>query len=103
MSTTDKIAITIEGHGAYQTSAEALDLMIRRYLPNSVEGLRATIAKESGESCEGHADTDETLLSGAGIGESTCCDGSCITTYRDLHTVTECLMVLAELRGYATN
>lgn len=27
--------------------------------------------------CEGHADDDETLLSGAGIGESIRCDGSC--------------------------
>jgi len=28
--------------------------------------------------CEGHADTDDVLTSGAGIGETVYCDGSCV-------------------------
>lgn len=36
-----------------------------------------TTYDEDDEECEGHYDTDETLLSGAGIGEPTYCDGSC--------------------------
>lgn len=37
------------------------------------------LAEEHGcrEECPGHYDTDETLTSGAGIGEPTFCDGSC--------------------------
>lgn len=103
MSATDKITIEITGHGQYQTSAEALGMMMARYLPSSVEKLRAIIAEEHGAGCEGHYDTDEALLSGVGIGEPVYCDGTCVTNYRDLQTVTECLMILAELRGYATN
>lgn len=88
-------------HGWYQTTAEALDLMMMRYLPASVASLRKQIVEENGEGCEGHYDTDDALTSGVGIGEPVTCDGTC--RYADLTTVTECLMILAELRGYATN
>lgn len=89
-------------HGWYQTTAEALDLMIERYLPRSVAQLRKEIAEDdSSLKCGGHYDTDDTLTSGVGIGEPVYCDGTC--QYADLTTVTECLMILAALRGYATN
>lgn len=32
---------------------------------------------DTDDTCEGHADTDEALTSGVGIGESIYCDGSC--------------------------
>lgn len=66
--------ITLEGdHGRYQTRVAELDLMIQRYLPASVEDLRNLIQERQG-----------------GPGYS-------------LSTVTEGLMILAELDGHATN
>jgi hypothetical protein len=66
--------ITLEGeHGQYQTRVGALDLMIQRYLPASVNDLQEIIREESGD-----------------------------PTYK-IHTVTEGLMILAEYRGHATN
>ncbi len=76
MAFTDYITVNITGHGTYQTRAGALDLLIGRYLPASVAELRAKIEEKS--------------------------DGMDID-YSDLSTVTECLMVLAEYDGYATN
>lgn len=103
MAATDKITVNIAGHGAYQTTVYALDALIGEYLPASVSELRRKIAEKAGEGCEGHYDDDATLTSGAGIGEPRYCDGSCDAWYADLTTVTECLMILAELRGHATN
>lgn len=73
------VKLYIQRHGSYQTSAERLDHLIATYLPASVEELRSKLQHFS--------DTEH----GAGI------------DYSDLRTVTECLMVLAELHGYATN
>ncbi len=76
MAFTDYITINIEGHGTYQTRAGALDLLMQRYLPASIAELRAKIEEKS--------------------------DGNGID-YSDLSTVTECLMILGEYDGYATN
>jgi hypothetical protein len=66
--------ITLEGeHGQYQTRVAELDLMIMRYLPASVEDLRDLIRERQG-------DPDY-----------------------NVSTVTEGLMILAELDGYAIN
>ncbi|MEU9605441.1 hypothetical protein [Streptomyces sp. NPDC048057] len=71
--------MNVTTHGQFQTSAEGFDRLIAQYLPASVESLRAQLQKFSDEE------------HGAGI------------DYSDLTTVTECLLVLAELRGFATN
>lgn len=76
MAATDNIAVTIQGHGRYQTSVEAMDLLIERYLPTSVAELRQEIISRSDYPA---------------------------THYDDLRTVTECLMILAEFDGFATN
>lgn len=73
------IAMRVTTHGCYQTSAESFDLLIAEYLPALPAELRAKLQRYADEEF------------GAGI------------DYSDLTTVTECLMVLAELRGYATN
>jgi len=66
--------ITLEGsHGQYQTRVGALDMMIRRYLPASVNDLQEELRARSGDD-----------------------------DYK-IHTVTEGLMILAEYDGYATN
>ncbi|MET9861982.1 hypothetical protein ABZY93_22205 [Streptomyces smyrnaeus] len=103
MASWDRITIEIKGHGQYQTTAHDLDQVIAHYLPASVKELRAKIRERTGEGCEGHYDDDTTLLSGGGIGEATHCGESCTDSTRDLQTATECLMILAELDGYATN
>lgn len=36
-----------------------------------------TVEADGDNECEGHYDDDYTLMSGAGIGEATYCDGSC--------------------------
>jgi hypothetical protein len=72
------IAMRITSHGWYQTTAERFDQLVAEYLPASVGDLRAQLQGISND--EGW-DID----------------------YSDLTTVTECLFVLAELRGYATN
>jgi hypothetical protein len=74
MAANDRITIELKGHGQYQTDAERLDVLISQYLPASVAELRASIQERSPE-----------------------------IDYSDLTTVTECLMVLAEYHGYATN
>ncbi|MFJ3775243.1 hypothetical protein ACIPX0_26465 [Streptomyces sp. NPDC090075] len=68
----------ITTHGWFQTSVERFDQLITEYLPATVEGLRAQLQQIAAD------------------------DGSDID-YSDLTTVTECLLVLAELRGFATN
>ena len=78
MARTDKITIDIAGHGTYQTEAEALDMMIDCYLPASVASLRDKIRTRQGLS-------------------------SSDPQYRDLDSVTACLMILANLDGHATN
>jgi hypothetical protein len=63
--------ITLEGeHGKYRTRVGALDLMIQRYLPASVNDLQDIIREEQGD--------PEWKIS----------------------TVAEGLMILAELRGH---
>jgi hypothetical protein len=101
MASKDLITINIKTRGQYQTDAHHLDALIYEYLPASVADLRRQIAAAYGVGCQGHYDDDFALTSGVGIGEPAYCEDSC--AYSDLTTVTECLMVLAELRGYATN
>ncbi|MEU5403732.1 hypothetical protein ABZ348_31085 [Streptomyces sp. NPDC005963] len=69
----------IPGRGQYQTSAERFDQLIAEYLPASPASLRAELQRLSDEEHGGHID------------------------YSDLATVTECLLILGELRGFATN
>ncbi len=76
MAITDKITINITGHGQYQTDANHFDLMMAKYLHKSPCELRQQIEERS-DYPPGH--------------------------YADVHTVTELLMILAELDGYATN
>jgi hypothetical protein len=76
MPALDNLKITIGTHGAFQTYAARFDLLIARYLPASPRQLRALI---------------EERAEGSGI------------DYSDLDSVTECLMVLAEYDGLATN
>jgi hypothetical protein len=76
MAYSDDVKVQITNHGAYQTSVESFERMIVRYLPDSVAGLREKIA-ERGLYPPHH--------------------------YDDLHTVTECLMILAEFDGLATS
>ncbi|WP_138958983.1 hypothetical protein [Streptomyces sp. YIM 121038] len=66
--------ITLKGeHGTYQTRVGALDIMIARYLPASSNGLQDLIRKRQGN-----------------------------PAYH-VSTVSEALMILAELDGFATN
>lgn len=76
MAVADNIRATITGHGTYQTSVNHFDLVIARYLPNSPYELRKLIEERS-DYPPGH--------------------------YDDVHTVTELLLILAELDGFATN
>ncbi|MFJ2115139.1 hypothetical protein ACIOEX_25130 [Streptomyces sp. NPDC087850] len=103
MASNDKITLQSTGHGQYQTTAHHLDKLIAEYLPASVNDLRKVLHEFRGVGCEGHYDDDTTLTSGVGIGEATYCDGSCAQEFSDLGTVTECLMIIAEYCGYATN
>lgn len=66
--------VTLTGeHGQYQTTPEALDLMIARYLPASVEDLQREIRERSGD------------------------------PQYSIKSVSEGLMILQEYDGYATN
>jgi hypothetical protein len=76
---TGHITMRVTTHGWFQTSAESFDRLMAEYLPASPAELRDKLQRYADENF------------GAGI------------DYSDLTTVTECLMVLAELRGYATN
>jgi hypothetical protein len=73
---TDKITLYIKGHGQYQVAAASLDELIETHLPASVDQLRREISER-----EGRPEHD----------------------FADLQTVTECLMILGELSGLATN
>ncbi|MFD7257188.1 hypothetical protein [Streptomyces sp. NPDC059874] len=74
MAESDRITIEQTAHGQFQTTAHHFDGLMARYLPASVADLRAVIAEMSPE-----------------------------IDWSDVSTVTECLMILAELHGYATN
>lgn len=100
MAATDKIKATIQGRGEFETTVHHLDEMMSRYLPASLSDLRKKIMEMSGQGCEGHYDTNEALLSDGGV---TYCDGMCDPYIFHLKTISECLMVLAELNGHATN
>ncbi|WP_031513670.1 hypothetical protein [Streptomyces sp. NRRL F-5123] len=73
------VRLRVTTHGSFQTSPESFDRLMAEYLPASPAELRAKLQRFSDEQ-----------------------HGSSID-YSDLTTVTECLMVLAELRGFATN
>lgn len=73
------VALYIPAHGSYETTPEALDELMAEHLPDSVAGLRRKIQKHSDE--EMGQDID----------------------YSDLKSITECLFILAELHGHATN
>lgn len=76
MSLMDTISITIDGHGEFRVTPNQMDRSIARYLPDSPFGLRVKIdAHDRNQFPSGH--------------------------YSDLLTVTECLIVLAELDGPA--
>jgi hypothetical protein len=70
------IKIQIPGHGLFKTYAYRLDLVMAAYLPASAFTLRKKLSEYATE------------------------NGQAATTYDDLHSVTECLMVLAEFNGY---
>ncbi|MFE1842058.1 hypothetical protein [Streptomyces sp. NPDC059515] len=83
MLPTGHIRLQIAAHGQYQTSVDSFDLLLAEFisgtLPQSLDGLRAELQRLSDE--EFGFDID----------------------FSDLSTVTECLLVFAELRGLATN
>lgn len=67
--------VTVQGwYGQFQTNPFLLDIVISKYLPASPEQLNALIVERRGEYLEGKYET-----------------------------VIECLMVLAQFDGYATN
>lgn len=74
MAMTDRVSVTLTGHGRVSVTTGAMDRTIARYLPASPFGLRQKI------------DTHEK-------------NGYKPGHYDDLLTVTEYLMVLAELDG----
>ena len=73
------VSIYIAAHGAYETSAASFDALMTEYAGTPLPRLRADIQKLSDEQHGGGID------------------------YSDLRTVTECLFILAELSGMATN
>jgi hypothetical protein len=72
MSRPQRIRFTSD-HGAYETTPEALDLMMSKFLPASPEQLRQVLSERS--------EVD----------------------YSDVHSVSALLLVLAEYEGHATN
>lgn len=83
MARYDTIGMSIGSHGSFETSAASLDVLMTRYLP----GLEKWIA-EIGIVADLRSQIQARLPE---------------LDYSDLATVTECLMVLAELDGCATN
>lgn len=73
------VALCIPRHGQFETDVTSFDGLIAEYGSWSLESLRAKIQKVSVE--EFGSDID----------------------YSDLRTVTECLFILVELTGLATN
>lgn len=73
MSRPQRIVFTSD-HGQYETTPEALDLMMSKFLPASVGQLRHELRQRE-------PDID----------------------WSDLMDITSCLVVLAEYEGYATN
>jgi hypothetical protein len=93
------ISVRVDGYGEYATTVEGLDLMIGKYLPASPRDLRARVREMYGEDrCQGHIPEDVGDFST--FGESVYCDGRCRIESTP-KTVTECLMVLADLHGYS--
>lgn len=92
MAYNDTITLNITGYGTVKTTSMEFDNLIARYLPASVHDLRLVVLELAGEGCEGHESTNGPL------GNVKYCDGSCTRMYQNLHTVTECLMAIAELR-----
>lgn len=76
MAHTDTITMIVGNHGEFQTDAAHFDLLMVEYVMGG-QGFDS-LMREIGELSP---DVD----------------------YGDLTTISECLMVLAELRGYATN
>lgn len=68
------VSAIIEYHGYYQTTPENFDLAMQKYLPASIESLRALL-NELNERNGNEID------------------------YSDLKTITECLFVLSEYDG----
>ncbi|AFU62049.1 hypothetical protein phiHau3_71 [Streptomyces phage phiHau3] len=83
MLPTGHVRLQIAAHGQYQTSVDSFDLLLSEFisgaLPQSVDALRAELQRVSDEEF-GHG-----------------------LDFSDLSTVTECLLIFAELRGLATN
>jgi hypothetical protein len=75
---TGHIAMRVASHGFYQMSAESMDRLMEMMLPSRMTELRDHLQKMGDDM-------------GMGI------------DYSDLSTVTECLMILGELNGMATN
>lgn len=73
------VSLYIAAHGAYETSIEALDGLMAEHAAKSLPKLRKEIQTFSDEEHGGGID------------------------YSDLRTITECLFILAELHGLATN
>jgi hypothetical protein len=73
------VALYISKHGQYRTDLASFDALMAEYADTPLPKLRADIQKLSDEHHGGNID------------------------YSDLRTVTECLFILAELSGMATN
>lgn len=73
------VALYIAAHGQYQTDTASFDALLTEYGHLPVDKLRATVQKLGDEQHGGGID------------------------YSDLRSVTECLFIMAELSGMATN
>lgn len=79
------VVIVIEGQTAdeiadatreSQEAQTAEEMALEQHIARNYGDCGASLYPEDSE-CEGHYDDDYTLLSGAGIGEATYCNGSC--------------------------
>lgn len=77
---TENFGLNIPGHGWFQTNAKNLDILLMKHMPATAEELRAFIRGNI------------TMMEGAEDAKR----------YDDLRTVTECLLVIAQLTGLAT-
>lgn len=73
------LALYIAAHGQYETDTASFDALLAEYGTWSLPRLRAALQKLSDEQHGGGID------------------------YSDLRSVTECLFIMAELSGMATN
>lgn len=67
------IVMLLHGHGTFNCTTQELDAAIDKYLPNRVVDMRVLIEERTGVS------------------------------YTDVHSISECLIVLADLDGYANH